>query len=171
MNFRLRKSPRRPDFAIEPGPGEESVWDYPRPPAVESDNRTIRVLAGTQLLARSEGSYKVMETASPPTYYIPAEAVGFALLIEMTDRTNCEWKGAASYWALVSQPDVPVAWSYEKPRPRFQIIKDYVSFYPGRVACFLDREPVKPQAGQFYGGWMTSGIIGPCKGDPGTGHW
>jgi len=112
-----------------------------------------------------------METASPPTFYIPRADVEFGLLLQMSDQTYCEWKGPASYWALARQPDLPVAWSYEKPRPRFEVIKDYIAFYPGRVDCFLGGEEVSPQAGRFYGGWLTSEVVGPCKGDPGTGHW
>ena len=171
MKFLFNKAVQRPDFAIAPGPGQESVWDYPRPPAAEPDNRTLKVLIGKQLLARSKSSYKVMETASPPAYYISGDAVDFDLLIKMSDQTYCEWKGTASYWALADEPDLPVAWSYEKPRSRFQVIKNLIAFYPGHVDCFLDGEPVKPQAGQFYGGWLTSEIVGPCKGEPGTRHW
>ena len=162
---------QRPDFAIEPGPGQESVWDYPRPPAVKADSRLIEVRYDTSLIARSTSSFKVMETASPPTFYIPRADVEFGLLLQMSDQTYCEWKGSASYWSLARQPDLPVAWSYEKPRPRFEVIKDYIAFYPGRVDCFLGGEEVSPQAGRFYGGWLTSEVVGPCKGDPGTGHW
>jgi len=162
---------QRPDFAIEPGPGQESVWDYPRPPAVKADSRLIEVRYDSSLIARSTSSFKVMETASPPTFYIPRADVEFGLLLQMSDQTYCEWKGPASYWALARQPDLPVAWSYEKPRPRFEVIKDYIAFYPGRVDCFLGGEEVSPQAGRFYGGWLTSEVVGPCKGDPGTGHW
>lgn len=128
----------RPDFAVEPRPGQESVWDYPRPPAILRDGRLVEVRDGNAVVAASKGAYKVMETASPPTFYIPAE---------------------------------PVGWCYERPRPRFEIIKRYLAFYPGRVDCCLDGEPVRTQPGRFYGGWITSEVVGPFKGEPGTGHW
>lgn len=161
----------RPDSAFEPGPGQESVWDYPRPPAIRRDARRVEVLDGDEIVARSTASYKVMETASPPTFYIPAADVNFELLVAVNDTTYCEWKGTASYWALARNPAEPVGWSYERPRPRFELIKGYLAFYPGRLACRLDGESVKTQAGRFYGGWITSEVVGPFKGEPGTGHW
>lgn len=161
----------RPAFAIEPGPGQESVWDYPRPPAVMRDSRTVEVRDGAALIAFSTASYKVMETASPPTFYIPRANVNLDLLVQVDDRTYCEWKGTASYWALARCPEVPVAWSYERPRSAFDVIKGFIAFYPGRLDCFLDGERVRAQAGRFYGGWITSEVVGPFKGDPGTGHW
>jgi uncharacterized protein (DUF427 family) len=162
---------KRPAFAIEPGPALESVWDYPRPPAIKADGRLIEVYDGTAAIARTTKSYKVMETASPPTFYIPRDDVDLDLLVALEDRTYCEWKGTASYWALARKPGELVAWSYERPRPRFDVIKGFIAFYPGRVECLLGGEPVKAQAGRFYGGWITSEVVGPFKGEPGTGHW
>ena len=161
----------RPDFAVEPGPGQESVWDYPRPPAIRRDGRLIEVRDGEAILARSSGAYKVMETASPPTFYIPRVDIDFDLLEPVSDTTYCEWKGTATYWALARDPVESVGWCYERPRPRFEVIKGYLAFYPGRVDCRLDGEPVKTQPGRFYGGWITSEVVGPFKGEPGTGHW
>ncbi len=83
----------------------------------------------------------------------------------------CEWKGKASYWALVSNTNEPVAWTYESPRARYRKIRNYFAFYPGRIECFVDGERVEPQPGRFYGGWITSDVVGPFKGEPGTGHW
>lgn len=161
----------RPEFAIKPGPGEESVWDYPRPPAIRRDARLIEVRDVDAVLATSRSAYKVMETASPPTFYIPAADIDFDLLVPVSDTTYCEWKGAASYWALARDPARPVGWCYERPRSRFEMIKRHLSFYPGRVDCLLDGEPVQSQPGGFYGGWITSEVVGPFKGEPGTGHW
>ncbi len=162
---------KRPAFAVEPGAAQESVWDYPRPPAIRRDHRTVEVRDGDNVVAWTTTSYKVMETASPPTFYIPRANVKLGLLERLDDQTYCEWKGLASYWALESRPDVPVAWSYERPRSRFEVIRGYIAFYPGRIDCFLGGEPVQAQAGRFYGGWITSDIVGPFKGEPGTGHW
>ena len=161
----------RPDFAIEPGPGQESVWDYPRPPVIEACARRVEVMDGDALLASSVASYRVKETASPPTFYLPAKDVNAELLVAIAGSSVCEWKGAASYSALARAPEVPIAWRYLRPRPRFMRIRDYYAFYPGRIACFVDGERVEPQPGRFYGGWITSDIVGPFKGEPGTGHW
>ena len=161
----------RPDFAVEPGAGQESVWDYPRPPAIRREDRVVEVRDGDDVVARSQEAYKVMETASPPTFYIPAADIDFDLLVPVSDTTYCDWKGTATYWALARRPDGPVGWCYERPRPRFEVIKGYLAFYPGRVDCLLDGEPVTTQAGRFYGGWITSDVVGPFKGEPGTGHW
>lgn len=161
----------RPDFAFEPDPGQESVWDYPRPPAIRRDARLIEVLDRDSVIARSTDAYKVMETASPPTFYIPAADINRELLVATSDATYCEWKGTASYWALARDPVNPIGWSYERPRSRFELIKGYLAFYPGRLECRLDGESVRAQPGRFYGGWITSEVVGPFKGEPGTGHW
>ncbi|MBT8106915.1 MAG: DUF427 domain-containing protein [Gammaproteobacteria bacterium] len=161
----------RPDFAIEPGPGQESVWDYPRPPAMRRDGRLIEVRDGDATIVRSTSGYKVMETASPPTFYVPRDDVDLECLVPVSDTTYCEWKGTASYWALARDPARPVAWCYERPRSRFAAIRDFLAFYPGRVDCFLDGEAVRTQRGPFYGGWITAEVVGPFKGEPGTGHW
>ena len=147
------------------------MWDYPRPPAIERDCRTVEVRDGTAVIASTTCSYKVMETASPPTFYIPREDVDLDLLAPADDQTYCEWKGSASYWALARRPIMAVAWSYERPRSRFDMIKGFIAFYPGRVGCFIDGEQARTQAGRFYGGWITSEVVGPFKGEPGTGHW
>ncbi len=162
----------RPPFAIEPGPGQESVWDYPRPPRLELDPRLVRVLYRGTVIAETRRAYRVLETASPPTFYLPPEDVKVPL-VAATGSSMCEWKGAASYWS-VQLPDAQlqnVAWSYADPFPEFGAIRDYVSFYPARVECYVDDHRVKPQPGGFYGGWVTPEVVGPFKGEPGTGGW
>lgn len=124
------------------------------------------------MLARSERTYRVLETASPPTYYIPEKDVTMELLVRSPGGSICEWKGAAQYWSLASdRRGEPVAWSYGDPKPDYKMLRGCVSFYPGRVACCVDGERVRPQPGGFYGGWITNGIVGPFKGEPGTEHW
>jgi len=162
---------QRPPFAVEPGPGQESVWDYPRPPRLVTDRRHIVVRAGNQILANSHRSIRALETASPPTFYLPPADVDVTSLVSVTGSSFCEWKGSARYWALRNRPEQVIAWDYPKPTPAFEAIAGYLSFYPGRIACFVDEEWVQPQAGGFYGGWVTAEIIGPYKGEPGTGHW
>ena len=164
---------KRPPFALEPGRGQESVWDYPRPPALQRDGRRVEVRFGDAILADSRRTYRVLETASPPTFYIPPADVHVELLRPSAGASFCEWKGAARYWALRAEgsPGEAVAWSYPQPTAPFAPIAEYFSFYPARVECYVDGERVLPQGGGFYGGWVTREIVGPFKGEPGTGSW
>ena len=162
---------KRPDFADEPGPGQESVWDYPRPPAVREERRRIRIVADGEVLADSKRALKVCETASPPTFYLPPDDINMQLLIPARGSSFCEWKGEARYWALASSPDLPIGWNYPSPSALFSAGANNLSFYPGRVACEIDGERVRPQPGGFYGGWITDDVAGPFKGEPGTNHW
>jgi uncharacterized protein (DUF427 family) len=162
---------QRPPFAIEPAPGQESVWDYPRPPVVVDDPRSVEVYHGGTLLARSNTARRVLETASPPTWYLPPDAVDWTRLLPHDGASFCEWKGRARYWALPEAPGQAVAWAYPNPSARFAAITGWVAFYPARLRCMVDGEAVRAQVGGFYGGWITDDVVGPFKGDPGTGHW
>ncbi len=162
---------RRPDFAIEPGPGQESVWDYPRPPALIADSRQVTVKAGDVTVVDSRHSLRLCETASPPTFYLPPDDVQWDLLVPARGASICEWKGEAKYWALQSDPGTAVAWTYPRPRARYEKLKDHIAFYPALIDCYVDGVKVLPQPGRFYGGWITPDVVGPFKGEPGTGHW
>lgn len=163
----------RPSFAVEPGPGQESVWDYPRPPRLEVDAREVVVRVGEVVVARTHRAVRVLETASPPTVYIPREDVVAEYLHPAPGASHCEWKGTARYWTVRVGNVVlaSVGWSYDDPLPAFEVIRGHLSFYPGRIACELGGVRVEPQAGGFYGGWVTPEIVGPFKGGPGTGGW
>ena len=167
-NYRGQK---RPDFAVEPQTGQESAWDYPRPPVARPCAKPVEVRHGNAVIASTTNSYRLLETASPPTFYLPPDDVDWNQLVTAPGSSVCEWKGAAEYFGLPDDPDMPVAWRYPRPRARFEMLKDFVSFYPGRVDCFVAGEQVEPQPGRFYGGWITSEVVGPFKGEPGTGHW
>lgn len=163
---------KRPSFAKQPKAGQESVWDYPRPPKVVVCNYSVEVIHNNIVIARSVEAYRVLETASPPTFYIPRKDIDWSQLVEAPGRSVCEWKGMATYWALAVEPTgAPVAWHYTDPSREFEMLRGYTSFYPGRVACYVNGERVRPQPGEFYGGWITSEIVGPVKGAPGTEHW
>ena len=163
---------RRPDFADTPGPGQESVWDYPRPPDIVPDARTVEVLHEGASIARSTRAVRVRETASPPVFYLPPADVRRSLLVPVAGSTFCEWKGEARYFALAADPTAPpVAWCYPSPAPRFAQIAGWLAFYPERVECRVDGERVRPQGGGFYGGWVTRDVVGPWKGEPGSGGW
>ena len=159
---------------IRPRPGQESVWDFPRPPSVEPAPASVRVVHNSVDLANSERALRVLETASPPTFYIPREDIEMKYLHSTTGTTVCEFKGVASYFDLEVKARVAsrAAWTYESPKEGFEQLVDHVAFYAGRVdAAYVGEEKVTPQAGDFYGGWITSNVVGPFKGDPGTLGW
>jgi uncharacterized protein (DUF427 family) len=159
---------------VEPKPGQESVWDYPRPPRIEDFNKHIKVIFNNLLIADTSRAKRILETSGPPVYYIPPTDIKMAHLIATRKNTFCEWKGIASYYTVVvsDKRAENAAWFYTKPTSGYESIKDYVAFYPQKMdACYLDGELVKPQSGSFYGGWIISEIVGPFKGEPGTEGW
>jgi uncharacterized protein (DUF427 family) len=152
----------------------ESVWDYPRPPRVEAFTGLIEIRHGGYVVAKSSSTYRVLETSHPPVFYIPPADIKMELMSKTGRTSVCEFKGTAVYFDLV-MPGLQienVAWSYENPRRGYEVIKDHLAFYPSKLdACFVDGERVKPQEGDFYGGWITANIKGPFKGGPGTRGW
>ena len=164
----------RPPFAEEPGPGQESVWDYPRPPSVESVDVPVRIEFGGEVIGESRRAVRVLETASGPAVYLPMADLLMDRLEPEARGAVCEWKGPWVYWTLVgADRTVPlVGWGYTDPWAGYEAIRDHLSFYPGRVdACWLGDQRVEPQPGGFYGGWVTPEIVGPMKGGPGTQGW
>ena len=165
----------RPDFALEPKHGQESVWDYPRPPAVVEDHRLVEVEDDAGLIASSNSCIRVLETSHPPSFYVPADSIVDGALFVTYGSSHCEWKGAAEYLS-VEDPSRggrsdAVGWRYPSPYPEFAEYAGWVSFYPDRVECRVDGELARPQAGGFYGGWITDDVVGPFKGEPGTSGW
>lgn len=160
---------------IPPQPGQESVWDYPRPPRKERSQKQLKIIFNDIILAETNRAYRVLETSHPPVYYIPPEDIKMEYLQQTASKGSfCEWKGVAGYYSVIvgaKQAD-NAAWFYHEPAPNFTEIKDYVAFYPALMdACYVDNELVKPQPGKFYGGWITSDIVGPFKGEPGSWGW
>jgi uncharacterized protein (DUF427 family) len=153
----------------------ESVWDYPRPPRVEATERRVRVELGGEVVADTRGAWRVLETSHPPTYYVPPDDVAPGALVASGGSTTfCEWKGIASYYDVVAGESRAsrAAWTYHDPSPGFEAIRDAVAFYPAAMdACWVDDERVEPQPGGFYGGWITSDVVGPFKGEPGSSGW
>lgn len=152
----------------------ESVWDYPRPPILERTSRRIRIIFAGETIADSTGAWRLLETSHPPTYYIPPGDVRKDLLAPASGASFCEFKGSAAYWSVCAGGRVAekAAWSYKDPAKGFEQIRDHYAFYAGRVdECFVDDERAQPQAGGFYGGWITADLQGPFKGGPGTGGW
>ena len=152
----------------------ESVWDYPRPPRVEPSERHVRVIVDGTVVADSRRAVRVLETSHPPGWYLPPEDVRMDLLRPTTRHTACEFKGDASYFHVGAggRERREAAWLYARPLPGYEALAGYISFYPGRVdEAWVDDSRVMPQAGDFYGGWITPDVRGPFKGGPGTRGW
>lgn len=158
---------------VEPGPGQESVWDYPRPPRLEPTSRHITVSFAGAVVAETRRAHRVLETSQPPAYYIDPADVRMDLLVPSSQRTFCEWKGLASYYDVVVGGRVAegAAWTYPEPTPGFALIRDHLAFYAQALDCAIDGERVAANEGTFYGGWITSDVVGPFKGGAGTAHW
>lgn len=159
---------------IPPQSGQESVWDYPRPPRLEPTTKHIRVVFNGVVIADTRRAWRVLETSHPPVYYIPPEDIRREYLRPGVGRSFCEWKGAAGYYTLEvnGRRAENVAWFYPNPTPAFAAIGNHVAFYAAPMdSCTVDGERVTPQPGGFYGGWITADIVGPFKGEPGTMGW
>ncbi len=159
---------------IQLGPGQESVWDYPRPPAIEPFTGHLRIVYEGEVIMDTNDSFRILETSHPPTYYIPVGAFKEGSLIKTSGTSYCEWKGMAEYFNITAGDKMArkCAWGYANPKPKYSQIKDHVSVYAHMMeACYVNDEPVQAQEGDFYGGWITSNIVGPFKGGPGTWGW
>jgi uncharacterized protein (DUF427 family) len=152
----------------------ESVWDYPRPPALVPCERRVRIELAGEIVAETITALRVLETSHPPTIYVPRADIAPGCISETAGRSFCEWKGVARHFEVVtrSRREARAAWSYPDPAAPYEALRDHVAFHPGRMdACWLDDERVQPQPGDFYGGWITADLRGPFKGARGTRHW
>lgn len=176
-------SPRTPPPggrpATPPAPGQESVWDYPRPPAVVASTEHVVVRLGATLVADTHRALRVLETSHPPAYYLPLADVPDGVLVPVDGvATVCEFKGRAVYFDVVGrgadgEPLVRrrAAWAYPDPAPGYEALAGHVAVYPHQLTCSVDGEAVLAQDGDFYGGWRTSRVVGPFKGGAGTWGW
>lgn len=159
---------------IKPGPGQESVWDYPRPPKLEPFSGHIRIVFEGEILADTNRAYRVLETSHPPVYYLPPADIRMEHMVPSQRSSFCEFKGSAVYYHVkgMKQAVPDCAWAYPVIQPAYQPIAGYVAFYAHLMdACYVNDELVDAQAGNFYGGWITSKVVGPFKGEPGTWGW
>jgi uncharacterized protein (DUF427 family) len=160
--------------AMGEDPLSESVWDYPRPPALQPCGRRVRIELGGVTVADSTAALRVLETSHPPTIYVPPADIAPGCIVPGAGRSFCEWKGIADYLDVVAggRREAGAAWTYRDPAREYAALRDHVAFYPGRMdACRLDEELVRSQPGDFYGGWVTAALRGPFKGGPGTSGW
>jgi uncharacterized protein (DUF427 family) len=167
----MASRPVKPDPV---GPGQQSVWEYPRPPALVASARHVLIRLGDIVIADSRQAWRVLETSHPPTWYVPRDDVAPGVLQPSTaPSTWCEWKGAATYWDVVTPTAHLQAamWSYENPTAPFADLAGALTGYPAQLECTVDGERVRPQDGGFYGGWITADVVGPFKGGPGSWGW
>jgi uncharacterized protein (DUF427 family) len=177
--WRPRTPPPGGRNATPPRPGQESVWDYPRPPAVAPSTEHVVVRLATTVVADTRRALRVLETSHPPAYYLPLADVADGALVPVDGvSTLCEFKGRAVYFDVVGTgPDgEPVvrrraAWGYPTPAAGYEALAGHVAVYPARLSCSVDGEPVEAQGGDFYGGWRTGRVVGPFKGGAGTWGW
>ena len=171
VHTRRMQRPQR----ITPGPGQESVWDYPRPPRVESTGALVEVIFNDVVIASTTRALRVLETSHPPVFYLPPNDVATQHVRPSRRRPSfCEYKGLATYCTISVDGEVErdAAWTYAHPAPGYEALTDCIAFYPGRVdGCTVDGEAVDAQPGGFYGGWITSKVVGPFKGVPGSSGW
>ncbi|MBB5746287.1 DUF427 domain-containing protein [Brevundimonas variabilis] len=161
----------RPDPVM---PGQESVWDFPRPAIAQLTTARVLITHAGTIVADTRSAVRTLETSHPPSYYIPTSDIPAGRIRRAGGGSFCEWKGQAVYWDVVIGDLVlpQVGWSYPRPTPLFEILKDHIAFYAGPFDhCSVDGEIAVPQAGGFYGGWITRGYAGPFKGGPGTLGW
>jgi uncharacterized protein (DUF427 family) len=155
-------------------PGQESVWDYPRPPVIRASDEEIIVILGGVEICETRTSWRILETSHPPTYYLPRSAFIEGSLRPARGTSFCEWKGRAAYLDVIGGSKIAprAAWYYPQPDGRYAAIVDHVALYAGAMdECLIDGERVVPQPGGFYGGWITSNVSGPFKGGPDTEGW
>ncbi|HYV61011.1 MAG TPA: DUF427 domain-containing protein [Acidimicrobiia bacterium] len=160
--------------SVAPGPGQESVWDYPRPPQVEPVTARLAVVLGGETIAATTRGYRVIETSHPPNYYFPIDDVAPGVLTRAAGASYCEFKGQAHYYTVRGggRIEAYTAWGYDHPSAGYEVLGRHVAFYAAHMdACFVGGERVTPQPGDFYGGWITSTVTGPFKGGPGTQGW
>jgi uncharacterized protein (DUF427 family) len=161
----LRRNP-----PVPPGPGQESVWDYPRPPEAQVMQQRVTIELDGVVLVDTIDVVRVLETSHPPVYYLPRDAFAQGVLTPVAGTTQCEYKGVARYLSVGRAERA--GWFYPHPMPGYEILADRIAVYPGAMdRCTVDGETVIAQDGDFYGGWITANIVGPFKGSPGTWGW
>ncbi len=162
--------PKRPKLKK----GQEWVWDYPRPPRLELFKGNIEIMFSGEHIVTADEAWRVLETSHPPVYYISPEYIMMRYLRVSGHVSYCEWKGSAHYFDIIAgnKKISNAAWTYPNPTPEFTAIRNQIAFYAHQMdVCRINNEVVQPQPGKFYGGWITSGIVGPFKGGPGSMGW
>ena len=164
-----------PGVVPEPaGAGQESCWNYPRPPIAVASHEHVVVELGGEVVCDTHRAIRVLETSHPPTYYLPREDWVEGSLEPAPGSSFCEWKGTAEYFTVIGGGvrAESAAWAYPSPVASFALLAGAVAVYPAAMSRItVDGEVVRPQEGGFYGGWITSRVVGPFKGSPGSRGW
>ena len=150
------------------------MWDYPRPPRVERVDAAVTIDLGDERIVDTDDVLRVLETSHPPVYYLPISAFAPGALVPASGSSFCEFKGRAAYLDVVGGGQVRerAGWTYPEPSPGFSALAGRVAVYAGGMdRCTVGGETVQPQPGGFYGGWVTSDVVGPFKGGPGSMGW
>lgn len=158
----------------KPGPEQESSWDYPKPPVVQETSRRVEVFFGGQRIADTTHALRLLESRRPPVYYIPIADVVPDVLAPSARATYNEYVGEATYFRVTvgERQAEDAAWRLESPRAGYEQLARHVAFYAQLMdRCLVGGERVKPQPGEFARGWITSDVVGPFKGEPGTRNW
>ena len=125
---------------------------------------------GGRTIASTTDAVRVLETSHPPVYYLPVTAFADGILSPAPGQSFCEFKGLASYLNVGSADRA--AWFYPEPNAGYEPLVGRVAVYPAAMdRCTVGDETVTAQEGDFYGGWITSSVVGPFKGAPGTLGW
>jgi uncharacterized protein (DUF427 family) len=138
---------------------------------VEPVTERVVVRLGGRVVADTTDAVRVLETSHPPVYYLPMAGMD---LRPAPGSSMCEFKGLARYFDVVSGDVVAprAAWNYPNPEPGYEVLRDRVAVYPSMMdSCEVGGELVQAQEGDFYGGWITSTVVGPFKGGAGTLGW
>ncbi|WJL96247.1 DUF427 domain-containing protein [Microbacterium sp. ET2] len=155
-------------------PGQESVWDYPRPPRMEKVDARVTITLGGELIVDTGDVVRVLETSHPPVFYLPIAAFVDGALTDGVGSSFCEFKGAARYLDVHGGGEhrPAAAWNYPRPSAGYELLADRVAVYAQVMdRCTVDGETVTAQPGRFYGGWITSRVAGPFKGVAGSMGW
>ena len=166
--------PETSKLTVPPAPGQESVWQYPRPPRLERVDTSIEIVLAGQIIVNALWCFRVLETSHPPNYYIHPEFIRSDAMIGVAGSSHCEWKGTARYFDVTAGDRTAhrAAWGYDRPSPGYEPLAGCVAFYARPMdRCSVNGEVVLPQPGAFYGGWITASIVGPFKGELGTMGW
>jgi uncharacterized protein (DUF427 family) len=161
-------------MSLQESVSKESVWDYPRPPRVEAFAGELVVEFNEEIVAKTKRAFRVLETTHPPVYFFHPDDVNMTYLFKKVRDVSCPYKGVIKFFDVIVQEKCSsyAAVHIPKPNKGFEQIAGYIAFFAHKVdACFVNGERVTPQPGEFYAGWITSNIMGPYKGLPGTDNW
>ncbi|HEX6832439.1 MAG TPA: DUF427 domain-containing protein [Rudaea sp.] len=105
------------------------------PITITSNPRRVRVTVAGRTIADSRAVLTLREASYPPVQYVPRGDVDMSALARTERKTQCPYKGEASYYSIVpaGERGANAVWTYETPNPSVASIKEHLAFYPDRV--------------------------------------